>query len=97
MLRIVVADDSVLLREGLVRLVTDNGHDLVSGGMVLDPEVVSQLLVRRRSDPLKELTPRERSARIDGGGPFQRQHRPDPDARRQNRRMLAVLTYLSGG
>lgn len=45
-MRIVVADDSVLLREGLVRLVTDNGHDLVSGGMVLDPEVVSQL--RRR-------------------------------------------------
>jgi DNA-binding NarL/FixJ family response regulator len=153
----VVADDSVLLREGLIRLLTENGHDVVSavgdgpslvhaieqhtpdvsvvdvrmppshtdeglraavearqrvpgspvlvlsqyvelsyaddlladrvsgvgyllkdrvaavaefldaldrvasGGMVLDPEVVSQLLVRRRrNDPLKELTPRER-------------------------------------
>ncbi len=34
---------------------------VASGGMVLDPEVVSQLLVRRRrNDLLKELTPRER-------------------------------------
>ncbi len=34
---------------------------VASGGMVLDPEVVSQLLVRRRrNDPLQELTPRER-------------------------------------
>ena len=34
---------------------------VASGGMVLDPEVVSQLLVRRRrNEPLKELTPRER-------------------------------------
>ena len=32
-----------------------------SGGTVLDPEVVAQLLVRRRrDDPLRELTPRER-------------------------------------
>jgi DNA-binding NarL/FixJ family response regulator len=31
---------------------------VASGGMVLDPEVVSQLLVRR-DDPLRELTPRE--------------------------------------
>ena len=156
MLRVVVADDSVLLREGLIRLLTENGHDVVAavgdgpslvtaiethrpdvsvvdvrmppsntdeglraavearrrvprspvlvlsqyvevsyaddlladgagavgyllkdrvaaitdfldaldrvafGGMVLDPEVVSQLLVRRRrDDPLRELTPRE--------------------------------------
>ena len=157
MLRVVVADDSVLLREGLIRLLAENGHDVVaavgdgpslvkaieqhkpdvsvvdvrmppshtdeglraavearklvphspvlvlsqyvemsyaddlladragavgyllkdrvaavtefldaldrvaSGGLVLDPEVVAQLLVRRRrDDPLKELTPRER-------------------------------------
>jgi DNA-binding NarL/FixJ family response regulator len=33
---------------------------VASGGMVLDPEVVSQLLVRRRrDDPLRDLTPRE--------------------------------------
>jgi DNA-binding NarL/FixJ family response regulator len=30
------------------------------GGTVLDPEVVAQLLVARRSDPLAALTPRER-------------------------------------
>jgi DNA-binding NarL/FixJ family response regulator len=29
------------------------------GGTVLDPEVVAQLLVRRRSDPMDQLTPRE--------------------------------------
>jgi len=156
-MRVVIADDAVLLREGLVRLLTENGHEVVAavgdgdalvaaieehrpdisivdvrmppnhtdeglraavtarervprtpilvlsqyvevsyaddlladragavgyllkdrvaaiaefldavgrvaaGGTVLDPEVVSQLLVRRRrDDPLRELTPRER-------------------------------------
>ena len=156
-MRVVIADDAVLLREGLVRLVEENGHDVVAvvgdgpslvhaivesrpdvsivdvrmppshtdeglraavearkrvpgspilvlsqyvevsyaddlladrlgavgyllkdrvsqvaefldgltrvagGGTVLDPEVVSQLLVRRRrDDPLRNLTPRER-------------------------------------
>ena len=34
---------------------------VADGGTVLDPEVVAQLLVRRRrDDPLRELTPRER-------------------------------------
>jgi len=157
MLRVVIADDAVLLREGLVRLLTENGHDVVAavgdgpglveaivahrpdvsivdvrmppshtdeglraavrarqlvpgtpvlvlsqyvevsyaddlladrsgsvgyllkdrvadvaefldavarvaaGGAVFDPEVVAQLFVRRRRDePLRELTPRER-------------------------------------
>jgi len=32
---------------------------VAAGGTVLDPEVVAQLLVRRRSDPLEQLTPRE--------------------------------------
>jgi DNA-binding NarL/FixJ family response regulator len=156
-MRVVIADDAVLLREGLVRLVEENGHEVVAavgdgpslvdaivehrpdvsivdvrmppshtdeglraavearsrvpgspilvlsqyvevsyaddlladrlgavgyllkdrvsqiadfldaltrvarGGTVLDPEVVSQLLVRRRrDDPLRNLTPRER-------------------------------------
>ena len=31
-----------------------------AGGTVLDPEVVAQLLVARRADPLAALTPRER-------------------------------------
>ena len=33
---------------------------IVGGGTVLDPEVVAQLLVARRTDPLRTLTPRER-------------------------------------
>jgi DNA-binding NarL/FixJ family response regulator len=33
---------------------------VVGGGTALDPEVVAQLLVRRQSDPLERLTPRER-------------------------------------
>ena len=35
-------------------------HRVAGGGTVLDPEVVSQLLVRRRADPLRRLTARER-------------------------------------
>jgi DNA-binding NarL/FixJ family response regulator len=34
-------------------------HRVADGGTALDPEVVAQLLVRRRSDPLDRLTPRE--------------------------------------
>jgi DNA-binding NarL/FixJ family response regulator len=33
---------------------------VASGGTVLDPQVVAQLMLRRRADPLGELTPRER-------------------------------------
>ena len=33
---------------------------VAAGGTVLDPEVVAQLIVRRRDDPLRELTERER-------------------------------------
>jgi DNA-binding NarL/FixJ family response regulator len=33
---------------------------VAAGGTALDPEVVSQLLVRRHDDPLDRLTPRER-------------------------------------
>jgi DNA-binding NarL/FixJ family response regulator len=33
---------------------------VIGGGTALDPEVVSQLLLRRHSDPLDRLTPRER-------------------------------------
>jgi DNA-binding NarL/FixJ family response regulator len=35
-------------------------EQVAAGGTVLDPDVVSQLLVRRRSTPLDELTARER-------------------------------------
>lgn len=33
---------------------------VAAGGTALDPEVVAQLLVRRRDDPMGRLTPRER-------------------------------------
>jgi DNA-binding NarL/FixJ family response regulator len=33
---------------------------VAAGGTALDPEVVAQLLVRRRDDPFSRLTPRER-------------------------------------
>ncbi|NKZ04605.1 response regulator [Actinomadura latina] len=46
-----VADVSVFL---------DALRRVASGGTALDPEVVSQLLLRRHSDPLDRLTPRER-------------------------------------
>jgi DNA-binding NarL/FixJ family response regulator len=35
-------------------------HRVVGGGTVIDPEVVAGLFARRRRDPLRELTPRER-------------------------------------
>jgi DNA-binding NarL/FixJ family response regulator len=38
----------------------DAVHRVAEGGTVLDPEVVAQLLARRRSGPLDSLTPRER-------------------------------------
>jgi DNA-binding NarL/FixJ family response regulator len=44
-----------------VATLTDAVHRVGAGGSVLDPEVVSQMLGRRRrDDPLAELTPRER-------------------------------------
>jgi DNA-binding NarL/FixJ family response regulator len=35
-------------------------HRVAAGGTALDPQVVAQLLVRGRHDPLERLTPRER-------------------------------------
>lgn len=48
-------------RVGKVEKFLDALHRVVDGGTVLDPEVVSQLMVRRRADdPMRTLTPRER-------------------------------------
>jgi DNA-binding NarL/FixJ family response regulator len=48
-------------RVGKVATFLDALHQVVGGGTVLDPEVVSQLMVRRRADdPIRTLTPRER-------------------------------------
>lgn len=46
-------------RVGQVEQFVDALRDVASGGTVVDPEVVQQLL-RRRRDPLERLTPRER-------------------------------------
>ncbi|MBY8848342.1 response regulator transcription factor [Saccharothrix longispora] len=48
-------------RVGKVSAFLDALERVVAGGTVLDPEVVSQLMVRRRTgDPIGSLTPRER-------------------------------------
>ncbi|MEU4164358.1 response regulator transcription factor [Actinoplanes sp. NPDC026670] len=48
-------------RVSLVAEFLDNLRRVAEGGTVLDPEVVAQLLVRRRrDDPMRSLTPRER-------------------------------------
>ncbi|HLT60870.1 MAG TPA: response regulator transcription factor [Microlunatus sp.] len=51
-----------LLKDRVTSLNTlaDALQTIKGGGTVLDPEVVAQLLVARRSDPLAALTPRER-------------------------------------
>ncbi|MFF9566534.1 response regulator [Streptomyces sp. NPDC014685] len=46
-------------RVGQVEEFVDALHEVAAGGTVVDPEVVRQLL-RRRRDPLERLTPRER-------------------------------------
>ncbi|MGW3661101.1 LuxR C-terminal-related transcriptional regulator [Streptomyces sp. NPDC005151] len=46
-------------RVGQVEEFVDALHEVADGGTVVDPEVVRQLL-RRRRDPLQRLTPRER-------------------------------------
>ncbi|OUE29198.1 Response regulator protein VraR [Clavibacter michiganensis subsp. michiganensis] len=50
-----------LLKDRVTRLeeIDDAVRRIASGGTVLDPEVVTQLMARRR-DPLSALTPRER-------------------------------------
>jgi DNA-binding NarL/FixJ family response regulator len=48
-------------RVGKVTTFLDALHQVVAGGTVLDPEVVTQLMIRRHADdPIRTLTPRER-------------------------------------
>ncbi|MFE0425764.1 LuxR C-terminal-related transcriptional regulator [Streptomyces sp. NPDC058953] len=47
-------------RVGRVDEFLDALDRVAAGGMALDPEVVSELMTRRRNDPLDSLTPRER-------------------------------------
>ena len=57
---------------------------VAGGGTALDPEVVSQLLLRRQSGPLDWLTPREREVLArDGRGPVQRRDSPGAGGQRE--------------
>lgn len=47
-------------RVASLEVLTDALTTIRGGGTVLDPDVVAQLLVQRRADPLDRLTPRER-------------------------------------
>ncbi len=47
-MRVVVADDAVLLREGLVRLLTENGHEVAA--VVGDGPALVQAIVAHRPD-----------------------------------------------
>jgi DNA-binding NarL/FixJ family response regulator len=47
-------------RVSALEQLSDALERVVSGGTVIDPEVVAQLMARRRRDPLDALTPRER-------------------------------------
>lgn len=47
-------------RVASLEVLTDALTTIRGGGTVLDPDVVAQLLVSRRADPLDRLTPRER-------------------------------------
>jgi DNA-binding NarL/FixJ family response regulator len=61
-LRVVIAEDTVLLREGLRRVLTDAGLEVagIAGESVIDPDVVARLVARpRRDSPLDTLTERE--------------------------------------
>ena len=47
-MRIVIADDSVLLREGLARVLAENGHDVVA--QVGDPVALREAVERLTPD-----------------------------------------------
>jgi DNA-binding NarL/FixJ family response regulator len=47
-------------RVSALEQLSDALERVVAGGTVIDPEVVAQLMARRRRDPLDALTPRER-------------------------------------
>lgn len=107
-----------LLKDRVTSLdrLSDALRTIAAGGTVLDPEVIAQLLVSRRSDPLRTLTPRERevlSLMAEGrsnaaianqlvvsGGAVEKHISSIfakinlPDLGSDNRRVLAVLTWL---
>ncbi len=108
-MRVVIAEDSVLLREGLTRLLTEAGPEVAAA------EGDAETFARSRH-PLGELTPRERevlalmaegrsnsaiaAALVVGGGAVEK-HINNIFTKlglatgvRDHRRVLAVLRYL---
>ena len=107
-----------LLKDRVTSLdrLSDALRTIAAGGTVLDPEVIAQLLVSRRSDPLRTLTPREREVMslmaegrsnaaianqlVVSGGAVEKHISSIfakinlPDLGSDNRRVLAVLTWL---
>jgi DNA-binding NarL/FixJ family response regulator len=107
-----------LLKDRVTSLETlvDALRTISAGGTVLDPEVVAQLLVARRVDPLAALTPREKevmalmaegrsngaiAARLVVSAGAVEKHISNifakiglPELDADNRRVLAVLTWL---
>jgi DNA-binding NarL/FixJ family response regulator len=60
---------------------------VASGGTALDPEVVAQLVVRGRSDPMDRLTPREMQVlQLMAEGAFQQRHRRNTESQPQRGR-----------
>jgi DNA-binding NarL/FixJ family response regulator len=108
-----------LLKDRVTSLETlvDALHTIASGGTVLDPEVVAQLLVPRRADPVEALSRREREVlglmaegrsnaaiaeRLVVSAGAVEKHISNifakiglPDVGSDNRRVLAVLAWLS--
>src|SRR5262249_8236889 len=67
-----------LLKERVfsVKEFVDAVRRVAAGGTALDPEVVGQLLSRRRAGAASRPSrPRARGARLDGRGPVERRHR----------------------
>src|SRR5947207_234829 len=60
-MRIVIADDAALIREGIAHLLIESGLEVVDQVGDAETAVVEQLPLRpRRVDPIAALTPRER-------------------------------------
>ena len=71
---------------------------VAAGGTVLDPQVVAQLLARRRRGPFDGLTPREREVLgVDGQRTFECRHRPAPRRFRGGSREAHLLDLFQAG
>jgi DNA-binding NarL/FixJ family response regulator len=89
--RVVIAEDLFLLREGLVRLLTAHGFDIVAA-VASAPELLRALLDERPDAIAQRLFITEKAVSKHATGIFgQLDLAPSDD---DNRRVLAVLAYL---